>query len=554
MHQPAVFVFSVVALTALVVTLPRILSRGLKAFRISRALHIDRSARHTDLNLIAAYHNRVAVNATDDRIGDRTWRDLDFDDVFHSLDYAASEPGRQYLYHLLRSPQSSAAPLERFDNAVRGFADDEIISDNASDALAQLSDRRAAYLEDLIFGDLPPRPRFWWLFPLLTASSIVCLAVISIWPRAGLVWLGICVVNISVQLFYRPRVKRFVPALHELPAFLRAAEALGELPIAGCSEETRLLRDGAGKLGRLRLQSRWLMFEPDQVDGYAAAVYEYINLLFLLDVNAFVFATETLRHSAKLIRGMFDSLGALDAAQSVAKWRRTLPHWVTPEFTAAQKAFHVEGLAHPLLADAVPNSLDVAGRSVLITGSNMSGKTTFVRALGVNAILAQSLYTVYAREWRAPMLRVRTSIGRTDSLIEGKSYYLAEVESVLALVRAKEDGHQHLFLLDEIFRGTNTTERVAAAYAVLAWLNRGLDMVAVATHDLELRELLGDAYDTHHFREQVADDLLTFDYRIQSGPSSTRNAIALLKVMQYPDALVADALAAIGWREHDRKL
>jgi len=302
------------------------------------------------------------------------------------------------------------------------------------------------------------------------------------------------------------------------------------LSIAACPEETRILRDGAKELSALRVQSWWLMFEPDQADGLAASVYEYINLLFLLDVNAFVFAVETLRDSANVARRMFESLGTLDAAQSVAKWRHSLPHWVAPDFTPARKALHVESLAHPLLTEAVPNSLDVAGKSILITGSNMSGKTTFVRALGVNAVL-----------------------GRTDSLIEGKSYYLAEVESVLALVRAKEDGQQHLFLLDEIYRGTNTTERVAAAYAVLAWLNRGLDVVIVATHDLELRDLLGDAYDTHHFREQVADENLTFDYRIQTGPSSTRNAIALLKVMQYPAALVADALAAIDWQSGDRK-
>ena len=551
MLHPVVLVLGVVVIGALVVSLPRLLARGRSLLQVTRALHVDRSTRHKDLNLIASYHNRVAADATEARLDDRTWRDLDLDDVFHSLDHAASEPGRQYLYHLLRSPRSSSEPLARFDGAVRGFGKDEFVANQARDALALLGDQRAASLQELIFGDLPGRPRFWWLFPLLTASSVACLALITIWPRAGLVWLGLCVVNIGVQLYYKPRVKRFIPALHELPAFLRVAARLGELPIAGCSEETTILRAGANELNALRLQSLWLMFEPDQADGLAATIYEYINLLFLLDVNAFVFATETLRDSANVVRKMFKSLGALDAAQSVAKWRRTLPHWVTPDFTSARKALHADQLAHPLLADAVANSLEVVGKSVLITGSNMSGKTTFVRTLGVSAVLAQTLYTVYASEWRAPMLRVRTSIGRTDSLIEGKSYYLAEVESVLALIHAKEDGHQHLFLLDEIYRGTNTTERVAAAYAVLAWLTRGLDMVIVATHDLELRDLLGDAYDTHHFREQVADDNLTFDYRIQSGPSSTRNAIALLKVMQYPDELVADALAAIDWQGRD---
>ena len=207
---------------------------------------------------------------------------------------------------------------------------------------------------------------------------------------------------------------------------------------------------------------------------------------------------------------MFEALGYLDSAQSLAAWRSTLPNWCVPTFTAARKAIRVEQLEHPLLADAVPNSVELDGQSLLITGSNMSGKTTFVRTLGVNAVLAQTLYTVCATSWRAPMLGVRTSIGRADSLVEGKSYYLAEVESVLALVRAKDDARQHLFLLDEVFRGTNTTERVAAACAVLSHLNQGDDLVVAATHDLELLGLLSGDFAMHHFREQVVERLAGF--------------------------------------------
>jgi DNA mismatch repair ATPase MutS len=276
-----------------------------------------------------------------------------------------------------------------------------------------------------------------------------------------------------------------------------------------------------------------------------------VNLLFLLDVNASVFALESLRAWQPLMREMFEAIGFLDAAQSIAAWRRVLPHSTTPEFTEPRKALHVESVVHPLLSDPVPNSLDIENASVLITGSNMSGKTTFVRAMGVNAVLAQTLHTACATAWCAPMLRVRTSIQRADSVTEGKSYYLAEVEAVRGLVRAKETGEQHLFLLDEIFRGTNTTERVAAARAVLAYLDRGSDIVIVATHDVEVLALLGDAYTPRHFREQIAAGALTFDYRIHDGPSSTRNAIALLEVMQFPEEIVRDALESLEWVGRD---
>jgi hypothetical protein len=539
----APFLLGAIAVGAVVLVAPRLFARTAYALRLSRWLRDERRARDVDLARAAAYHERLPAAERSGALDDRTWADLDLDQVFLALDRTRSEPGRQYLYHRLRTPHASREPLERLERAANRFAADDETTRRARAALEQLDDPRAGHLVDLLFGDLPGRPRLWWLFPLLTLGAVACLAVFPVWPRAAVVWVGICVANVGVQIFYRPRVRRFVPALHELPALVRVAATLGELPIEELADERRTLRDGAASLGMLRRATWWLRFEPGQANELAASVYEYVNLLFLLDVNAFALATETIRASRHRLRDMFEAIGYADAAQSVAAWRSSLAQWTTPELTPPRKALHAEGLVHPLVTNAVPNALGLENASLLITGSNMSGKSTFVRALGVNAVLAQTVHTACARAWRAPLLCVRTSIGRADSVVEGKSYYLAEVEAVLALVRAKESGAQHLFLLDEIFRGTNTIERVAAGRAVLSYLDRGLDLVIVATHDVELLELLGDSYLTVHFREQLADGALTFDYRLRPGPSSTHNAIALLELMQYPKELVADALA-----------
>lgn len=524
--------------------------------RIFVRLRQDRDAarrdRPADMEITSTYHDQLPADARVDAIDDRTWQDLDLEHVFVSIDRTWSEPGRQFLYHMLRSPHSALEPLQRLERAVRRVAGDAVLAARLREVLRLLDDRRAGQLCNLILRDVPRRPMLWWAFPLLTIGSIACLALIAVWPRAIVAWTAICVINVGIQIFYKPRVKRFIPALHEIPAFVRASALLGRLDVDELSSELRILRDGSKRMSSLGRAARWLMFEPGQAHELAAMTYEYVNVFFLFDVNAFVFATESLRESRACLRDMFDALGHIDSVQSIAGWRDTLPRWTTPVFTGTCKALSVAGLTHPLLTDPVPNSLDIEGASVLITGSNMSGKTTFIRAMGVNAVLSQTLYTVCADTWRAPTLNVRTSIGRSDNIMEGKSYYLAEVESVRSLVLAKEDGRQHLFLLDEIFRGTNTTERVAAAYAVLSYLNRGIDLVIVATHDIEVIGLLGDAYASHHFREEIADGTVTFDYRIHDGPSSTRNAIALLRVMDYPDALVADALAALDWPErHD---
>ena len=218
-------------------------------------------------------------------------------------------------------------------------------------------------------------------------------------------------------------------------------------------------------------------------------------------------------------------------------------------------------MRHPLLQRAVPNSITVGrGRGVLVTGSNMSGKSTFLRTVGVNAILAQTINTCLAREYRAPIFHVRSCIGRADDILTGTSYYIAEVEALLELVRASAGSESHLFLLDELFRGTNAVERIAAGQAVLTQLLEDAGggtkshLVLAATHDLELVELASDRYEPCHFGDSVGADGLVFDHRLQRGPSTSRNAIALLRLHGAPDAMITRAMTTAAMLDEQRRV
>ena len=137
-------------------------------------------------------------------------------------------------------------------------------------------------------------------------------------------------------------------------------------------------------------------------------------------------------------------------------------------------------------------------------------------------------------------------MSRAESLAEGTSYYLGQVRRVGGMIAASDDAAPRLFLLDELFRGTNTIERIAAARAVLARLARPPHRVAVATHDLELVPLLRGAYVPFHFREELRDGALSFDHRLRPGPSSTRSALALLRWCAYPTDVVELAEETVG--------
>ena len=190
-------------------------------------------------------------------------------------------------------------------------------------------------------------------------------------------------------------------------------------------------------------------------------------------------------------------------------------------------------LYHPLLETPVANSA-VFRRHTLFTGSNASGKSTFIKALAVNAILAQTLGVCAARAFTLPRALAVSSMAVSDNLCAGDSYFVAELKSLRRLLACAQTGTPCLCFIDEILKGTNTVERIAASAAVLRHLAGCRCLCFVATHDRELTEMLAGLYENRHFSEQVGPEGVTFDYLLREGPAHTRHAIALLAQLGFP--------------------
>ena len=227
-------------------------------------------------------------------------------------------------------------------------------------------------------------------------------------------------------------------------------------------------------------------------------------------------------------------------------FRESLPYHSLPGRCREGESFHVADIYHPLIDHCVSNTVTLHGKSVLITGSNMSGKTSFIRSIGVCQLVAEALNTCFARSFRYPSgMRLASAIHMEDSLLEGKSFFLQEVQTIKEMIDLSREGN-HLFLLDELFKGTNTVERIAIAKAVLSALIRQRNIVFVSTHDIELASLLKDEYDLYHFCENVENGVLSFDYKLKSGPVTERNAIRILEICGYPQEVVQEAYSAVG--------
>jgi hypothetical protein len=501
-------------------------------------------------------------------LDDRTWDDLNLDDVFAAIDHCQSTLGQHALYHRMRT-SPVADHLGPFDALVSLFQRDAGLRERAQTGLSRLRDPHGYDLWWLARQDAIDIRPWYVVFPILTSATII-LAVLSTVSSIALAALvGLVLVNLVTRYLTDRRILALAPALRQLAPVIATAERL-QLP--GGEDIDPLvgpLRVDTPRLGRLKTIARWvsgdpLMLSTSQnplallVSDIVNMAYEYLNLVLLLDGNGVYFGARGLDEHRHALLRVLVAMGDVDAAISVASFRTGRSDWTRPRFRPAGEPGVLTDIAHPLVVDAVPNSATLTpGRGLLITGSNMSGKSTFLRTVGVTAVLAQTLHTCLAAEYHAPVFHVRSCIGRADDLLTGRSYYIAEVESLLGLVDASGAAAPHLFLLDELFRGTNAVERIAAGQAVLLQLLLAADhakphVVLAATHDGELVDLLPGTYAAHHFGDTVAPDGLTFDHRLRPGPATTRNAIALLRIHGAPDELLDRATRCAARLDADR--
>jgi hypothetical protein len=551
----------------LLVAFVAVLAVGAFAARRGRALTLAKLraewgqpvARERQMDALAASHrSRLSNLGSEGSLDDRTWDDLDLDAVFAAVDRTASTLGRHALYHRLRTAPV-AANLDAFEVLVSRLEGDRALRERAQLALSRLSDPQGYDLWWLARHEAIDVRPWYVVFPLLTTTTLLLAILALAVPQSAPAFLAVFLINVGVRYLTDRHVQALAGAFRQISPLVTVAQALQCLDGDGVRPLVGAIHRDTPSLRRLKTLARWLGGNPLMlpigagplallINDALTVAYEYLNLAFLFDGTGVYLGARGLRsHHTALLR-VIAAMGNVDAAISTASFRAGRRDWTRPRFRPPGELAALAGIRHPLVRDAVPNSVALApGRGLLITGSNMSGKSTLLRTIGVTAVMAQTLNTCLAADYAAPVFNVRSCIGRSDDLSSGKSYYIAEVEALLELVQASAHAETHLFLLDELFRGTNAVERIAAGRAVLLELVSDVrrtnpHVVIAATHDGELVDLLPDRYAAYHFGDTVGPDGLTFDHRLRPGPATTRNAIALLRIHGASPDLVRRAL------------
>lgn len=496
----------------------------------------------------ASCANYLTYHTPTDGIDEITWKDLDMERVFQRMNYTHCAAGAEKLYAMLHQPVFQEKELEAREQLIRELQEQKAVRNVLVWELSQLGFHGNAALEEYL-GRLDKLEQRSKALPvLLDLLYLPGIIVLFFQPVAGLLVLFAAVLVNMLWYFREKALLR--PHLTSFAYLLRLLRCADRLQAAEkVAADGGLLRERLSQVQSSRkgftgfVRFSGVVMSMDHPSGSSNPVdllFDYVRMLFHPDLMKFDQMLSTCRlHREDLIL-LNEQIGELDALCCVAYYRASLPLWCVPQRMA--EGLSVEELCHPLLEHAVPNSL-TARRGVLITGSNASGKSTFLKTLAINAILAQSIVTCTAKRFSGEAFRIYSSMALQDNLSGGESYYMVEIRALKRILDAAagQGKPRVLCFVDEVLRGTNTIERIAASAQILHLLYRRGVLAFAATHDIELSSLLQEDADNYHFEEELRDGQILFSYQMKAGRATSRNAIRLLQEIGYDDSITGHA-------------
>lgn len=496
-----------------------------------------------DFDLIESYFNSKEQETVFQRINNKTIHDIDLHEIFMFIDRTSSRVGQQYLLDKLFTLKSPPA-FETQETLIAYFNDNQDKRGSARQRLSHLNKHEAYYISDLFSTQYVQKPKWYRIIPFLSVLSIAALVLTFFMYEMIFLLVGLLIINLVVHYWNKRNIFVYMDSIPQLLVLYETVRALIQSGIPVTPEEASV-QSSLKSIGSLKKRLSVFKLEAknnaSEMAGLALLIVEYIKILFLIEPQIVFGTLKKLEEKQHDIRVLFEYVGEVDTAISIASLRATVSHWCKPVFINKNKHLNVQNIYHPLIFNAVSNTIDMKEKSVLLTGSNMSGKTTFIRTIAVNTLLAQTINTAFADKFELSPMRIFSAIRISDDLLNDKSYYMEEVDTIKTMIDESRSGYPNIFFLDEIFKGTNTTERIAAGKAVLSYLSDENNLIFVSTHDLEIATLLSETYALYHFTETVDDNAIHFDYKLKPGRLTTRNAIKILELNNYPLQITNEA-------------
>lgn len=528
--------FWLLIITLIVSTVQR--DRRNKAARIDALLEGFGSFDNTvyDCNLFDdkpyLYEHLKKALPDDFWIDDITVGDLALRDVYSRMNRCITNAGEDVLYCMFRDLPPSEETGHAFYDKIEDFLNEPAKVEECIRILDAYGMRKQTDDLDLIRSTADARESGIVFDVLPVLLLIASIGVTAFYPMPGFI-LMIAVIIFGIGTYFSGKHKMDMHlrglclALH----LIRCANALSSKGYSDLAKYDRL--------ADLTKFDHLISYKVGTTSNPFSLLFDYVRMITHVDIVVYKLRLARIRESIDELTDMYIEIGKVDAAIATASYIRNRKHCRAS--LSGNKCVNAMGMYHPLVRKPVPNDI-TANRSVLLTGSNASGKSTFLKSVGLNTIFARSFGFALADSFECGITKIYSSMALRDDIIGARSYYVVEAESIKRICDAASEGAGNiLVIIDEVLRGTNTIERIAASARILKYLCDRNVLMFAATHDRELCDLLSDDMDLYFFTEEIHEDNVTFPYVIQKGRSDTTNAIRLLSMLGFDDRLVSSA-------------
>lgn len=470
-------------------------------------------------------------------IDDITAGDLDIDSLYAKLDRTYSSAGECSLYSMLRTPIMDEEKLKKREKLIDFFNENPNTRAEIQYSYYNLGrDRKNTFL-DMMKSDIKPSIAKYYIYTVLgkvIPIILIALAIILNEPKMMIGLMCASFLNMYVNQKEKANV-RSVGIIH-LRGVLTCAKELSHIKNPELKEYVDKIKTYMKELKGIDRSTMGM-----SIITMWGGLLEVVSVIFLIEESSFYKLSNLLKENKAKIIELYYLIGEMEALIAVANYKTEFKDICTVPKFKDELSLKIDEGAHPLIKNAVANTLHMKKNGMILTGTNMSGKSTFLRMLGINILLAETFYFALAKKYEASFFNIVSSISPSDDLEKGKSFYMVEAESLLRIINAMKKDVPVFCAIDEIFRGTNPIERIAASAEILSYINNGKSISIVTTHDRELVDILKDKYEFHYFSEKVDKEGLKFDYKLKDGVSKTRNAIRLLEHIGYPKDIIENS-------------
>ncbi len=474
------------------------------------------------------------------------WNDLDMNRIFDHLDGSISAIGEEYLYLTLHKIEKSNEKMLFRKKLAKELSDKEyslkfrillgeIKKNEFHTVLGSVKKMTEAKLSGI---------------GLHVVSLIAFIAFFAMAFFSPELFVMPCIIiagiNCMVYTSKKSEVAGYDDAVAAIISWLYAINCMAGIDTKDKPELNNLQNEMDKLAGKFDSFNRfsWLLAPKSAVGSMMDTLMDYIKFITHLDLIKFKLSVKILRRYQKQLMILYEMTGELELAiinNGIMLYDTDTCFSDLNE--SDEISIEAKSICHPLLLEPVPNDC-VTTNNMLLTGSNASGKSTYLKTVAVNMLLAQTIGVCFAESFKAPFMNIRTSINISDDIITGDSFYLAEIKRIKSIIETVDEGYPLLICIDEILKGTNTVERIPASSEILRYFAKKHVLIVGATHDIELTGMLKDCYDNYYFTENVKLENI-FDYKLRKGVVYTSNAIKLLERYDFPKEIINNSYRII---------